>query len=105
MNYVAAYQWSDSDSKWHIVEDSSFNTDGRFGPFDLIKPDGGLGDNAWMQPQSGGKKETKFIISITVKLIFYRKIFLRFLLALISLKFESKFVCNCSFVFQEFNRI
>ena len=57
VNYIAAYQWSDSDSKWHIVEDSSFNADGRFGPFDLIKPDGGLGDDAWMQPQPGGMKK------------------------------------------------
>ena len=56
VNYVAAYQWNDTDSQWHIVEDSSFNTDGRFGSFDLIQPDGGLGDDAWMQPQPGGKQ-------------------------------------------------
>ena len=55
VNYVAAYQWSDGDQQWHLVEDSSFNTDGRYGAFDLIKPDGGLGEDAWMQPQPGGE--------------------------------------------------
>ena len=64
VNYIAAYQWSDSDSKWHIVKDSSFNTDGRFGPFDLIKPDGGLGDDGMDATSARRYEEKEFILNV-----------------------------------------
>ena len=38
-----------------MVKDSSFNTDGSRRPYDVVKPNGGLGRaKAWLQPQPGG---------------------------------------------------
>ncbi|KAH3765558.1 hypothetical protein Pelo_2554 [Pelomyxa schiedti] len=55
LNYVAAYQYSTTDKLWHLVEDSSFNTNGSFPAYDTLKPLGGLDSaSAWLSPQPGG---------------------------------------------------
>lgn len=55
INYIAAYQFDASHGRWAIVSDSSFNTDGQYPPFDMLKPSGGLPTNqAWLAPQPGG---------------------------------------------------
>ena len=55
VNYVATYQWNTAERKWHLVADSSFNTNGSKPAFDTMKPYGGLSrEDAWMNPQPGG---------------------------------------------------
>ena len=55
VNYIAAYQWNASAGMWGIAPASSFNTDGRFPAFDMMKPYGGLPEEqAWLAPQPGG---------------------------------------------------
>eukprot|EP01006_Ploeotia_vitrea_P032488 TRINITY_DN64691_c0_g2_i1.p1 TRINITY_DN64691_c0_g2~~TRINITY_DN64691_c0_g2_i1.p1 ORF type:complete len:539 (-),score=42.77 TRINITY_DN64691_c0_g2_i1:87-1595(-) len=55
VNYVAAYQWEVETATWVMQRESSFNTDGKFPPYDLLKPNGGLSpEEAWMAPQPGG---------------------------------------------------
>jgi hypothetical protein len=55
VNYIAAYQFNASTARWDISAESSFNTDGRFPAFDLMRPFGGLDPaQAWLAPQPGG---------------------------------------------------
>lgn len=55
LNYVAAYNFDDADSRWKIVSDSSFNTDGSRGAYDCLQAYGGLGpEEAWLTPVPGG---------------------------------------------------
>jgi len=55
LNYIATYQFDTSSKQWKIQSDSSFNTDGKYGTYDLMQQYGGLGaNNAWLAPQPGG---------------------------------------------------
>lgn len=55
VNYIASYQFDATARVWRIVEESSFNTDGSRGAFDMMKPFGGLSEaDAWLAPQPGG---------------------------------------------------
>ena len=55
INYIAAYQFDATAKAWSLQPDSSFNTDGRYPTFDMMKPYGGLTpDQAWLAPQPGG---------------------------------------------------
>lgn len=55
INYVAAYDFNDAAGRWEIAQDSSFNTDGSRGAYDLMQPYGGLApEQAWLAPQPGG---------------------------------------------------
>jgi hypothetical protein len=55
INYVASYQFNATSARWDIAPASSFNTDGRFPAFDLMRPFGGLAPaQAWLAPQPGG---------------------------------------------------
>ncbi len=57
LNYMAAYQFDDTVDPpvWRISSHSSFNTDGRFPAYDLMKEYGGLPkEKAWLAPQPGG---------------------------------------------------
>ena len=56
VNYIASYQYDSTNKQWNILDSSSFNTDGRYPSFDLVKPFGGLSNisQAWLSPQPGG---------------------------------------------------
>eukprot|EP01084_Bolivina_argentea_P276042 470897_1 len=56
VNYIASYIYDNSSQQWHIMDSSSFNTDAKYPPFDLVKPYGGLTNisEAWISPQPGG---------------------------------------------------
>ena len=54
INYLAAFEFDKSAQVWRRQDESSFNTDGKRPAYDLMKPQGGLGDDAWLAPQPGG---------------------------------------------------
>ena len=55
INYLAAYQFDAAAGRWALQGESSFNTDAKFPPFDLMQPYGGLAkEEAWLAPQPGG---------------------------------------------------
>ena len=54
INYLAAFEFDKSAKVWRRQDESSFNTDGKLPAYDLMKPQGGLGDQAWLAPQPGG---------------------------------------------------
>ena len=55
LSYMATYQFDTAAGVWRILPNSSFNTDARFGAYDLMQPFGGLPEaDAWLAPQPGG---------------------------------------------------
>lgn len=55
LNYIASYQFDSSAKVWRIQQESAFNTDAKYGVYDLMLQYGGLGkSNAWLAPQPGG---------------------------------------------------
>lgn len=58
VNYVAAYNFDSITETWKISQSSSFNTQGKYPPYDTIKAYGGLSkDQAWLNPQPGGSAQ------------------------------------------------
>ena len=59
LNYIAGYNFDKASGTWKIAGDSSFNTDARHHPYDLMRAHGGLDpdspdeiDQPWLVPQS-----------------------------------------------------